>query len=673
VQGAEQQQSRLKIRIASGFVLNSFLNTTLKQSPESGIMTIILRPDQQQLKQGVVSAWQSGARNVCAVLPTGGGKSIVLSDLILDGHKAGARQIVIAHRTELVSQMSLHVARRGIKHRIIGPNNVVSQIINEHRRELGGRSFINPDAACAVAGIDTLVARADDLTQWAKQIDCWYGDEGHHFLAANKWGSGTALFTNARGLLVTATPQRADGAGLGRHADGIADAMVIGLTMRELINIGALSDYEIVIPESDFHIDEDAIGTTGDFSPKKMREASKASHIVGDVVKEYIRHASGKRAICFATDVETSVEIAANFNAAGVPAISVSAKTPAEVRADAIRRFKDGRCLVLVNVDLFGEGFDVPACEVVIMARPTASLAVYMQQFGRAMRVIAGKAFGLVIDHVSNYKRHGFPDKPRAWTLDRREKSGKREKDPEEIPLTACRECSKPYERVLPACPHCGFAPEVSASARREIECIDGDLILLDREKLAEMRKAAELESPAAIGERVAFAAGPIAGKRAVNLQIERIGVQRDLSDAIAQWAGVQRAKGRGDQESYRRFYYAAGMDVLSALALPRADMETMLERVRGWLGLESVQKKSLEEHLIEQAIAKKREGFRDGWLYANSVAKLLRLKGNSGSKIIAKILKNMGFVSHGQKWIKVALVTVYHKDPNAIWNPKCN
>lgn len=547
---------------------------------------ITLRPDQQKLKSEIVAAWNSGARNVCAVLPTGGGKSVIVTDIVRDYDAMNLQQVVIAHRVELVSQMSMHVANRGVKHRIIAPDGVIARIAADHREAFNGRSFVSPRASCTVAGVDTINARADELRQWAGQIDFWYGDEFHHFLANNKWGKAVSLFTRARGLGVTATPSRADGCGLGIHADGIADALVIGPSMRELINLGALSDYEIVIPQSDFQIDDEAITNSGDYSPKKMREASKKSHIVGDVVTEYLKHARGKRAICFATDVETAHEISANFNAVGVAAVAVSAKTPAIVRADFIKRFKDGRVSVLVNVDLFGEGFDVPACEVVIMARPTASLGVFLQQFGRALRAMAGKAFGLVIDHVSNYKRHGLPDKPRVWTLDRRDKRAKRDKDPEEIELTACRMCSKPYERVLPACPHCGHVPVVESSARGSIETIDGDLILLDRDALAKLRAATALESPASVGERVAYAAGPVAGARAVNNQIDKIKAQQDLSEAIALWAGHQRALGRSDQESYRRFFLTAGVDVLGALAADndRATYDKMTETVKGWM-----------------------------------------------------------------------------------------
>lgn len=882
---------------------------------------IQLRPDQAQLKADIYTGWQSGHRNMLAVLPTGGGKSVIVSEVILDGHMQGLTECVIAHRNELVGQMSLHIARRGIKHRIIGSKTTVAQVIQEHRREFNGQSFINPDARCSVASVDTLVARADNLKQWALQVNRWTIDECfpagtmvvtptgerpiesvrvgdkilafnektgtfhsrkvmrlfknpaprtmididingrkvlatpghpfwtdrgwveakdlrdgdrclvemrplqhefstdqrspslsfeekgqgilqtgmwpclsndpreetgektgrtyvetvpgllcdtlasdsynlfgtmpfenfirndgahqsqirfrtyeakqpdaergsarknaryltphqpstfgtwwqreasnrsrakadrnvdrvrfsisdtntnwmgqitrsdtlqtrygssdtqdmcrsgrgiaqhnfetrircterrvfewqrvdclailqsrdigaigdgfvynievddfhtyvangivvhncHHVLKENKWGKAVAMFPNAYGLGVTATPQRADGKGLGMHHEGVFQNMCLGPSMRELIDMGALSDYEIAIPESDFEIDEADLAASGDWSVKKMREASKRSHIVGDVVTEYLKRAAGKRAICFATDVETANEMARKFNEAGVPTAAVSAKTADEIRNDSIRRFRDGRLLCLVNVDLFGEGFDVPAVEVVIMARPTASLAVYLQQFGRALRPLAGKPYGLVIDHVSNWKRHGFPDKPHYWTLDRRDKRARKERDPEEVDLTSCRECSRPYIRALPACPYCGAEPPLPDSASRTPQAVDGDLILLDRAMLEKMRAAIQLEAPGAVADRVGYVAGDLAARGAANKQMERIQAQQRLQAAIEQWAGCQRAIDRSDRESYRRFYLTTGVDVLSALTLKRAEMDELATRVEGW------------------------------------------------------------------------------------------
>lgn len=544
---------------------------------------IILRPDQQQLTNEIYTSFSSGNRNVLAVLPTGGGKSVIVSGIVETQHYSGMNQCIIAHRKELVGQMSMHIANRGIKHRIVGSKNTIAQITNEHRREFNGRSFINPDCNTTVASIDTLIARKEQLKDWAQQINFWTIDEAHHVLAENKWGAGVAMFPHAYGLGVTATPRRADGKGLGSHHDGVFDDMVIGPDMRTLIDLGALSDYQIVVPESDFEIDEAQLAPSGDWSTKTMREASKKSHIVGDVVSEYIKRAFGKRAICFSTDVETAGEMAANFNSMGIRAAAVSAKTPEGTRNEYIRRFREGTISVLVNVDLFGEGFDVPAVEVVIMARPTASLAVYLQQFGRALRVLQGKAYGLVIDHVSNWKRHGLPDKQHIWTLDRRDKRKKKERDPEEIDLTVCRECSRPYERDLTACPHCGAEPPLPDPVDRTPQKVDGDLMLLDIETLAKMRAAIQLESPMSVGERVGHVAGQVAARSQVNHAIERHQAQKRLEMAIDQWAGIQRWKGRSDRQAYKRFYLATGVDVLTAMTGSKQEMNSLADQVERW------------------------------------------------------------------------------------------
>ncbi len=545
-------------------------------------MTITLRPDQAQLKADIYREWDNGARVVLAQLSTGGGKSVIATDIILDGHNLGMNEVVMAHRNELVGQMSLHVARRGIPHRIIGSKPTIAGIIQEHRQEFG-RSFVNPDARCAVGSVQTIVSRADQLRQWAAQVHRFTGDEGHHFLRSNMWGKAVDLFPNARGLLVTACTTRADGMGLGSHHDGIADALCVGPPMRELINIGALSDYEIIIPSTDYDIGDDAITASGDYSPKKMREASKRSHIVSDAVTEYRRWIPGKRAICFATDVETANDIANRFNEAGVSAAAVSAKTDTGVRREMIRRFRDGRLLVLVNVDLFDEGFDVPGCDAVIMARPTASLNKYLQMFGRALRVAVGKTHGTIIDLVSNVLRHGLPDKPHVWTLDRRDKRAKREPDPDDIPLTACRSCSRPYERALTACPYCGEAPPVPEGGGRSIEQVDGDLMLLDRERLAEMRAAMQLESPADVAARVGAVAGDLAARGAANRQMERYAAQERLRAAVEQWAGIRRHMGDDDRTIHKRFYLTLGVDVLTAMAGKRAEMESLAATVEGW------------------------------------------------------------------------------------------
>jgi superfamily II DNA or RNA helicase len=547
---------------------------------------IVLRPDQQSLKDATYNDWSNGVQNTLAVLSTGGGKSVIASDIVLDGARTGLQQVVMAHRNELVSQLSGHIANRGIPHRIIGSDTTIAQIRRQHYEEYG-RSFINPSAETAVAGVDTLVARKEVLKDWLHQTDRWIGDEAHHFLRENKWGKAVDLMPNAKGLGVTATPLRADGMGLGRHADGVFDSMNVGLHMRQLIINGALAEYEIVCPKSDIEIDHESTAKNGDWSPQKLKAAAKKSHIVGDVVEAYCQHAYGKQAIVFATDVETAGEIARKFNDSGIKAVALSGNTNSTVREKYIKEFRAGKLQVLVNVDLFDEGFDVPACEVVIMARPTASLGKYRQMVGRCLRTADGKLYGLIIDHVSNVIRHGLPDKIIHWTLDRRDKRGRQEKDPEEILLTVCKNkgCAKPYEAFRLICPYCGKAPPPPKPQDRTLEKVSGDLVLLDRETLENMRQATEIETPGEMASRAPNSKGDMIARGLANRQVEKIDAHDRLKEAIAQWAALQRIKNLEDREIHKKFYLTTGFDVVSALdaSKTRKEIETIAERVEGW------------------------------------------------------------------------------------------
>lgn len=546
---------------------------------------IPLRPYQQTAQDETWAEWNAGNRNVMVVKPTGAGKSVLISDTVRKFTINRQQSLVMAHRRELVGQMSLHVARQGVRHRIIAPKQVVSAIMAEHRRELNGNCFIDHQAACAVGGVDTIMSRIDQMKDYLKAVDLLVCDEGHHVQIGNKWGDVFEACQRALGLLVTATPQRADGKGLSRDTDGVVDALVLGPTMRELIDMGALCEYEIVCPPSDFDLDSLKIGESGDITQSSMKAASEKSKIVGDVVENYCKYAFGKRAVVFTTDVATAGKMAAQFNAWNIPAAAVSADTDSTVRDDLIRRLRDGRLWVIVNVDLLGEGFDLPAIDVVIMARPTASLAVYMQQFGRCLRPMPGKLFGLVIDHVSNIKRFGFPDAPRVWSIGRRIK--RKERDPELLDVLICPNTGKPYEAIyIAACPRCGMSHVKPRSDEgtigRAIEVVAGDLTRLDAATLAEMRKAIIIDPDKAFAP-IAAGAGAAAGQR--NIAYAKLEAQQLLSDALSEWAGYQRdVHRRSDSEIHRRFYSAVGADVLTALRGDRATMLDLTERVKSWI-----------------------------------------------------------------------------------------
>lgn len=566
-----------------------------------------LRPFQQGIKAAVFQHWNEGKRNVLVKSPTGSGKTVITADIVRDMNCAAAS---IAHRSELVTQKSLALAREGIPHRVIGPDSLRRDCVTLHMEELR-RSFYNPGARVGVCSVDTLLGRKND--PWLQQVGLWDMDEAHHVLRDNKWGEACTLFPNAYGLGVTATPARADGKGLGAHADGVFEGLVQGPELRELIDTGYLTPYRVFVPPSDVDYSEVTVTASGDYSPAKLRAAVHASdQIVGDVVRHYTeisRRLLGRlgRGITFAVDIDAAKEITAAYKAAGVTAEIVTAKTPPLLRAQIMRRFKSGDVLQLVNVDLFGEGVDVPACEIVSMVRKTESWPLFVQQFGRVLRLLidaslsalwgtftdaerlghiaaSAKPFGIVIDHVGNVIRHGLPDAPRQDSLDRRERRSSSGPS-DAIPLRACANenadgmgtpCASIYPRYLKACPYCGFYPEpVERSAP---EFVDGDLHELSPEALAALRgKVANVDGAPRIPQHL----DAMATRGLMNRHHERQVAQHALREMIALWAGWQQYQGRDDSQSYRIFWHTFGIDVMSAQALGRPDAEALTLKIQ--------------------------------------------------------------------------------------------
>lgn len=562
---------------------------------------IQLRGYQTQLKRDIFNAWGGGARNVLGVLPTGGGKTATFSDIVLSRDVPSCS---IAHRQELVGQISTALARNGVRHRVIGPPKVVKMCVNLHMEEMG-RSYVDPNSWHAVAGVDTIIKRHSELSNWLPQVKLWVEDEAHHVLGSNKWGKSVEMFPNAQGLGVTATPCRADGKGLGGEWDGVFDEMIEGPSMRGLIDMGYLTDYRLFCPPSDYHRPSVVGATSGDYTRDGMRAATKESKIVGDVVAHYLRIAPGLLGVTFVPDLETAREVAEQFNASGVPAAVVSSESTDEERIDAVRRFKRRELMQLVNVDLFGEGFDLPAIQVVSFARPTASLSLYIQQFGRVLRLMLGaelykiwesltpeqrkayisqseKPFGIVIDHVGNAEHHKLPDAKRYWTLERRERRGSSVPKDGIPPMWTCKPCQSSQEKIFKSCINCG-EPMPEPTARSGPEFVDGDLIELDPHVLAAMREeVARVDMhPEAFRETLAAKFMPKIGQMAgVKRHVETQHAQAQLRDSLAWWGGFQRAQGRDDSESYRRFYFTFGTDILSAQTLTAKDAIILKQRV---------------------------------------------------------------------------------------------
>lgn len=541
----------------------------------------ILRPYQSVLRDAVYQEWERGHKNVLMRLDTGGGKTKIFSEIIKD-HPGSS--VLIAHRQELVSQISVALARNGLRHNLIAAKSTRAAIARAHIEELG-RTFYDPGSRCVVASVDTLV-KADLPPGWAETVTLWVVDEGHHLVEDNKWHTAIGRFTHpaVRGLLPTATPKRADGKGLGRKAiggNGVADVMVQGPPMRWLIDQGYLCDYRIICPPSDLQMLVD-VAASGDWSSKALREAAERSHIIGDVVRAYQEFAAGKLCITFSTDVVTAGEQAAAFRQAGITAEVLTGKTDDGLRRSILRRFAQREIMQLVVVDIVSEGFDLPAVEACIMARPTASLALYMQQFGRVLRIMEGKGKAIVIDLVANILRHqGPPDKPRPWFLLRAENS--RSAAGDGIPYRICLACYEPYERFYKDCPHCGHHPE--PADRRSPKAVDGALSELDADVLEMLRKPVEaLDAHEDFYRQELIQTGlPHAFIVSnVNRRRDDQEAQTELRAVMAGFGGTHHARGLDDTAIQKLFYLRFGLDVMSAMALKAKDARALAIKING-------------------------------------------------------------------------------------------
>lgn len=542
-----------------------------------------LRPYQQSLVAETYQQWDAGKQFVAMVSATGSGKSMTLTAIVAKERDRGQYVLVLAHRQELITQLSDTMGRMEIRHQVIAANKVV-RFAAKQSMENHGVNYVDPNARVMVASVQSMRdAKIADLAKLGNKLTV-VQDEFHHATKKSKtWGGVLTPLLNAgaRGLGPTATPCRADGQGLSRETDGYADVIVEGPSMRWLIDNGYLSQYKIYCPPTDLRLDNvETSKTTGDYKEKELKAEIGRSHIVGDIVSHYLKICPGKRGITFTVGVDTAEEVAEEYRKRGVPAIALSGRNADEERVQAIRDLKSGKILQIVNDSLIGEGVDIPAVEVVSFARPTQSYALYAQMFGRALRPFEGKSHAIIIDAVSNVMRHGLPDAPREWSLDRRERrTGKSEPST----VRVCTACAAVYERFLDACPDCG-EPVPKPAQRSGPEFVDGDLYELDPDVLAQMRNevVGARETPEAMRDRMTAMNVPVPGVMSnVKRQRERLEVLGQLDRVMATIAGYWRHDGMSDSEIFRKFFLTYHTDWLSAQSLKKDDAAALMGKIQ--------------------------------------------------------------------------------------------
>lgn len=398
-----------------------------------------LRPFQTDAVAATIAALP---RRPILVAPTGAGKTRMAVEII---RLVGRRTLWLAHARELIEQAADN----------LGQLDQMVGIIKAGVRE-------TPLARVQVASVQTLVRRHKP------PADLIVVDEAHHASAAT-YRAILAVYPKAEVLGLTATPFRLDGRGLG----DLFGEIVVAARTQELVDAGYL-----VLPKVFASRTPDLRGVkvvAGDYSNAPLAERMNTTAMNQAIVEAWQRFAAGKRTVVFAVNVEHSYDIMTAFTAAGIAAEHLDGQTPADTRAAVLRRLRSGQTQVVCNCMLLGEGVDVPALECAILARPTASLCLHLQQMGRIMRSASGKTGAIALDFAGNHHVHGLVTRKLEYSLD----GSKRVGESEPLGLRRCGECGLLYEPASLACPECGAVPVArprhTGAAKRPEEMVEFD------------------------------------------------------------------------------------------------------------------------------------------------------------------------------------------------------
>lgn len=389
-----------------------------------------LRSYQKQLINEVRQAYLQGYKSPCIVSPCGSGKSIMIAEIAKKATSKGNRVLFLVHRKELKEQIAETFRWWGVDMDLV-----------------------------EVGMVQTIVRRLEKTIKPNLIIT----DENHHALA-NSYKKIYEHFSNARMVGFTATPIRLNGGGLGN----VNDKLIMGPTVTDLIEWGNLAPFKYYAPAI---VDTSKLRVRrGEYVAKDVDSMFQNKAIWGDVIKHYRKLSDGKQAICYCSSVKQSIEMSEKFNEAGIVSKHIDGTTPKKEREIIIGKFRTGEVMILCNVDIVSEGFDIPDCNTSILLRPTKSLSLYIQQSMRCMRYKEGKT-AIIIDHVGNVAEHSLPDTEHEWSLESKKKT-KSEKAEE--PVKMCDECFFTVASKIRECPECGYEFKLE---EREIEQQEGELI----------------------------------------------------------------------------------------------------------------------------------------------------------------------------------------------------
>ncbi len=350
-------------------------------------------------------------RSVMAQMPTGTGKTVVLASVVesfLGEHPLKSVWIV-AHRRELVSQIQ-ETIERVFSNRLAEKEDGSSDNLIE--KPLDSSLFTLRSSLIKAMSIQWLARHYDEIGEEPGMIVI---DEAHHALAKT-YKEMWERFPKAKFLGLTATPCRLNGKGF----IDLFDVLVQSWSVPEFISKGRLATYDFVSIKSNGVTQRliDSLqkrGADGDYQNKEMDMLLNKRPSIERLYRSFEEYGKDRKGIVYAINISHAKKIMELYQEHGIKAVAIDSKTPAAERQADIEAFKKGDIQVLVNVDIFSEGFDCPDVEFVQLARPTLSLAKYLQMVGRGLRVAKGKKCCVIIDNVGLYRVFGLPSQIWDW------------------------------------------------------------------------------------------------------------------------------------------------------------------------------------------------------------------------------------------------------------------
>lgn len=501
---------------------------------------IPLRPYQVEAVERVRQSIRAGARRILLVLATGGGKTVVASNIVASSVAKSKRVLFLAHRRELIRQTFAKLVRNGLDPDDVGIIMAGVESRPAETGELPARddelwdrlARRRPHARVQVASVDT--ARNRELGAF----DLIIVDEAHRALAPSYVKIRDA-YPKAVHLGLTATPYRADGRGLGETYE---DLVVVASPSLLIAEGFLVAPRTFTVPASKLPNLGSVRVRGGDYDAEELAAAVDQATLVGDIVEHWQRHTPGVRTVAFAASVEHSKHIAARFVEAGIAAEHLDGETPADERDAILGRLERGDTLVVANCGVLCEGWDQPSVKACILARPTKSTGLYLQQAGRILRPYQGQA-AIILDHAGCAVEHGLPQDDREFTLDARPK--RRAKAAAELPpAKTCEQCYAVVPTPTRVCPECGF--EWPAPEREPIAEEAGQLVEV---------ASATPEEKRAHWDALCAARGTRKPGWVWHKFIERFGVRPPSSWRVPESAADRMAEGEDVQaETWRRY-----------------------------------------------------------------------------------------------------------------------